>query len=132
MKQTSDTKDTRADHVFGETFITSTSDKVDLIPHFKSHDGLLQSQARWLPSPSSIQSLKYAVWQAEPGTYSSPGGDFVETFVVTHGRGTVIIEDGTERELLPGVIVSIPPKTRSTIVVQESFRKFATFAVVAL
>lgn len=107
--------------------VTSTEAEVDLIPHFISADGKRQAKARWLPGPAPETGVRYAVWQADPGTYTSPGGNYVETFVVTHGTGELTIQGVGEYPIQPGSIVTIPPNTSSTIATPDRFRKFATF-----
>lgn len=106
----------------------STMDDVDFKPSLKSVDGKRQSYYRSLPSPPGVTGVHMGVWKAEPGEYRHPGGAGVETFVVTQGRGKILLAGAGEHVLQPGVIITIPANTASTLTVQQSIRKFSTQA----
>ncbi len=78
---------------------TSTADDVDFKPSIKSADGKHQSHSRALPSPHGMTNVHMGVWKAEPGEYRHPGSESGETFVVTHGRGKIVIAGAGEHQL---------------------------------
>ena len=71
--------------------------------------------------------VQVAVWSAEPGVFSHPGGPGGETFIVASGSGEIEIDGLGSHALEAGVIVVVPPDTASRLTVREPLRKLAVF-----
>lgn len=67
--------------------------------------------------------IALGVWRAEPGFYAHPGDATGESFVVIEGDAVLTLADGVEYPLGPGVFVTIPDATASSITVRETLVK---------
>jgi mannose-6-phosphate isomerase-like protein (cupin superfamily) len=82
------------------------------------------------PIPTTqLKSCRTILWVAEPAEYHHPGTDAGETFVVVAGRGHIDIEQVGSAELSPGIVVHIPPKTPSSLLVTERLRKLSVLGI---
>ena len=95
------------------------------LPAEDREDGSTQKAISRFVSPDS--PVLVAVWSAEPGVFSHPGGPGGETFIVATGSGEIELDGLGTHELAPGVILAVPPNTASRMTVREPLRKLSVF-----
>ncbi len=70
---------------------------------------------------TEVDDWEVGVWEITPGTVTDV--EVEEVFIVLRGHATLTREDGTQSELVPGVVGRLDDGEETTWVVHETLRK---------
>jgi uncharacterized cupin superfamily protein len=63
------------------------------------------------------------VWECSAGEFTTERIGFSEVCQILSGRATLVAQDGTKQELVPGSLVVLPDGWRGSWIVHETVRK---------
>lgn len=107
------------DHVMNEVIDAHAADlEWSDLPAEQCPDGVLNTG---VVQAAEVPFAHVGVWEHPVGTSTDVEQD--EVFVVVSGRGRIVLADGTELALYPGVIGTLVAGTPTTWIIEERLRK---------